>query len=130
MSQQNELTPLPAGNNAGGSEAHREQAGGARASAGRLKTPAEISAAIDLVMALISTSLMPEKQGRVVLQALKLQLDCTLAGGDDAAAAEFVADVKGAAEIFNKNPDLLRVLASTMVPEYLTKILQAVRPGQ
>jgi hypothetical protein len=128
MPQQNELGPPAANANSGSSGSHREQTGGSHRSSWRLKTPPEISAAIDLIMSLLAAGLMAAQQGRALLQALKLQLDCARAGQDAPGAADFSGHVREATDVFIANPELLRILASSMSPEALQAILSNLPP--
>lgn len=126
MSERNELIPA---NGDGASGDGRGADGGAEGRRGRfrdwLKNPFEIQQAIDKLMQLSALGVVPERKAKLLIDGLKLQLECFKAGeGKASSQAGTGPEIDAAAEFFEKNPELLRDMTPLMDPESLQEILK------
>ena len=124
MAERNELVPAPDEEKQHAHEEHaRDQRG--RGPRARLKNVAEITAALDQLLSMVAVGLMPNDRARVLIQALRLQLDCARSGGSESPAAGG-ADLDAVVALMNANPELLQTLAPTMAPEFLQDLLRGL----
>ncbi len=131
MKIRNELVPRDGGRDDGAPRDGASEDGDARDRyAPRLKSPEEISSALDQLAAMVAVGLMPAAQARVLTQIFKTQLDCTRAGTGESGAAAADSEVGAAAAYFEANPAALGTLASLLGPEALQAILLRLRGGR
>lgn len=93
----------------------------------RLKTPAELSAAADQLMAVMAEKLMDPALGNALMRGLRFQLDCSRAGAAEGPEAATDLDYEGLAEVFSRHPDLFKKAAPGLRPDVFDAAVRQMR---